>query len=141
MNTKTIIAIVVGSISAFLLGWLVWGILLADYYKANMIEYPGMMIDPPILWAIFISNIVGTTLLAWLFGKMNVNSMMGGFQAGAIIYFFIALSYSLMFYSMMNWYANTTVMIVDVIVNAVFGGIIGAIVGMMMGRGGEKAAA
>jgi hypothetical protein len=141
MNSKSIIAILVGSIAAFLLGWLVWGMLLAEYYKNNMIEYPGMMIDPPILWAIFIANVAGTALLVWLFGKMGVNNMMSGFTNGAIIYFFISLSYAFMFYSMMNWYANTTVMVVDIIVNALFGGIIGGIVGMLMGKGAESKAA
>jgi hypothetical protein len=42
---------------------------------------------------------------------------------------------------MMNWYANSTVIVVDILVNAVFGGIIGGIIAMMLGRGSSTAAA
>ncbi len=33
MNTKTLLAALVGAIVAFLLGWLVFGILMAPMYK------------------------------------------------------------------------------------------------------------
>jgi hypothetical protein len=138
MNSKTLVAIAVGAVASFLLGWLVWGILLMDYYQANTITYDGMMLEKPILWAIFISNIAGATTLGWLFQRMNVTTFGDGFKTGAILWFLYAASINLMFYAMMNWYANTSVMFVDMIVNGVFGGVIGGIMGMMMGRGGAK---
>jgi hypothetical protein len=142
MNSKTIIAAVVGAIAAFLLGWLVWGMLLMDYYAKNTTQYEGLMLPESEmkLWAIFISNLAGSTMTAWVFSKMNLRSFGGGFQAGLIIYALIAISFDFMFYSMMNWYANSTVIVVDILVNAVFGGIIGGIIAMMLGRGSSTAA-
>ena len=127
MNTKTIIAAVVGAIASFLLGWIIWGILLMDYFQANMIHYDGLMINPPILWAIFLSGLAQTTLFAFLFEKMNVVNLMDGFKYGVIINFFISISMTLFFYSSMNWYIGVTVMVVDILVNTIYGGLIGDI--------------
>lgn len=142
MNSKTIIAAVVGAIAAFLLGWLVWGMLLMDYFTSNTIQYEGLMLPESEmkLWAIFISNLAGSIMTAWVFSKMNLRTFGQGFQAGLIIYGLIAVSFDMMFYSMMNWFANTTVIAVDILVNAVFGGIIGGIIAMMLGRGTSSAA-
>src|SRR6188768_3837416 len=114
MNSKTIIAAVVGAIASFLLGWLVWGILLMDYFKTNTVQYEGMMLpdNEMKIWAIFISNLASSGLFAWLFSKMNITTLAGGFQTGAIINLVWALSIDMMFYSMMNWYANTTIIVV-----------------------------
>jgi len=143
MNSKTIIAAVVGAIASFLLGWVVYGMLLVDYFKSNTVQYEGMMLpDGEMkLWAIFISNLASSWLFAWLFSRMNVRTFAGGFQTGAIINFVWALAIDMMFYSMMNWFANSTIIVVDVIVNAIFGGIIGGIIAMMLGRTEKTATA
>ena len=140
MNTKIIIAAVVGAIAAFLLGWLIWGKLLMGYYEANTVHYEGMMLaDADMkLWAIFIANLVSALLYAWLFSRMGINSFMGGFQAGAIIAALTALSMSMMFYSMMNWYSNPTIIVVDALVNAVYGGIVGGVIGLILGKVGKN---
>lgn len=140
MNTKIIIAAVVGSIAAFLLGWVIWGMLLMNYFEANTVQYEGLMLPESDmrLWAIYISNLANAFLFAWLFDKMNINTLMGGLQTGAIINALFAVSIDMMFYSMMNWYIGTTIIIVDVIVNAVFGAVIGAIIALMLGRGMAK---
>lgn len=135
MNAKTIIAAVVGAIAAFLLGWIIWGMLLMDYFIANMVNYEGLMINPPILWAIFLSGLATSFLLAYLFEKMNVHTLADGFKNGLIIYFFIALSMALYFYASMNWYSGKVVMIVDVVVNSIYGGLIGMVIALMLGRG------
>ena len=41
MNTKVLLAAIVGGVVAFLLGWLLFGILLADFMDKNMIHYEG----------------------------------------------------------------------------------------------------
>ncbi len=141
MNTKTIIAALVGAVASFLLGWVIWGMLLMDYFTANTIQYPGLMLPETEtkLWAIFISNLSGSFMFAWLFSRMNVKTLAAGAQTGAIINIFIAISIDMMFYSMMNWYANTTIIVVDILVNAFFGAVIGGVIALMLGRG-EKAA-
>lgn len=143
MNTKTIIAALVGAIASFLLGWVVYGMLLMEYYKTGTIQYEGLMLPDSEfkLWAIFVSNLASSFLFAWAFTKMNIRSFAGGAQAGAIINLLFGISMDMMFYSMMNWYANTTVIVVDVLIGTAFGAIIGGIIGMMLGRGEKTATA
>jgi len=135
MNTKTIIAAGAGAITAYLLGWLLWGILLEDYYTNNMVQYAGLMKEPPLLWLVFIANLATAFLFAWLFSRMNVRTFAGGFQAGAIIAVLYALSNSLMYYAFMNWYQTPAVIGVDLLVNAVYGGLVGSVIALMLGRG------
>jgi len=140
MNTKTIIAAVVGAIASFFLGWVIWGMLLMDYFKTNTVQYEGMMLpDTEMkLWAIFVSNLCSSFLFAWLFSRMNVRTLADGAKTGAIINILLAASIVMMYHSMMNWYSNATIMIVDVLVNGFFGAVIGGIIALMLGRG-EKA--
>lgn len=138
MNTKIIIAAVVGAIAAFLLGWIIWGVLLMDYFVSNTIQYEGLMINPPILWAIFLSGLAVSVLLAFLFEKMNIFSIADGFKYGVIVYFCFAFSISMFFYASMNWYNGITVIVVDVLVNTIYGGLIGAVIAAMLGRGQSK---
>lgn len=134
MNTKTIVAVIVGAIASFLLGWVIWGILLMDFFEANTIQYEGMMYDEPKLWAIFISNLASSALLGWILAKTNTTGFGGGFMTGLIIFCLNSISIDMMFYSMMNWYSNFTVIIVDTIVNSLFGGVIGGIIALVRGK-------
>lgn len=58
MNSKFIIASVAGGIASFLLGWLIYGILLMDFMKANSMYYANLMKEPPnmIHWPFQISS-------------------------------------------------------------------------------------
>lgn len=138
MNTKTIVAVIVGAIASFLLGWVIWGMLLMDYFQSNTVKYEGMMYEEPKLWAIFIGNLAASALLGWVLEKTNTRGFAGGFMTGLIIFMLNSISIDMMFYAMMNWYSNTTVIIVDIIVNSLFGGAIGGVMGLMMARGAEK---
>ena len=53
MDKKIITAAIVGAIVSFLLGWLIYGFLLMDYYTEYSVRYEGLMKDPPELWAYF----------------------------------------------------------------------------------------
>src|SRR6187431_1281776 len=111
MSTKTILAAVVESIAALLLGYVIWGVLLMDYFKSSTIPYEGLMLpDTEMkLWAIYISNLASSFLYAWSFTRMGINTPIGGAQAGAVINALFALSMDMMFYSMMNWFKSVSV--------------------------------
>ena len=143
MKTKVLLAALVGAVAAFLLGWVVYGMLLEDYYKANSTEYAGLMKteEEMQIWAIFLFNLAWTSMFAWAFDKMPGTTNFGaGFVAGAILSVLIGLSYDLMFYAFMNLYAPVLIF-VNIIINAVFGGIVGGVVAWMLGYSKKPAAA
>lgn len=139
MNTKVLIATVAGSVAAFLLGWLIYGIALMGYYSENVYTYEGLMIDPPKLGFIYASNVIYSLLLALLFSRMNgVTNIMQGAITGAWICILVALSMDLYFMSSMNWFKNNMVVVVDVLSNGVMGCIIGGVIAFVLNMGKPK---
>lgn len=141
MNMKVLVAALVGGVVAFLLGWLLWGMLLMGYYEANMIHYEGLMkADEEFnLGLMFLSNLVLCVLLAIVFKRMGIGDLMGGAMMGALMGALFYLSVDLGFMAMMNYFATPMVVVVDVLANAVWLGGTGAVIGLVLGRG--KAAA
>ena len=137
MNTKVIYATIAGSIFAFLAGWLVFGILLMDYYSGFMADgYTALMKDPPELWAIYLSNLVSSFMIAFIFSKWaNIKTFGAGFMAAMILGLLIALSVDLMFYATTNLYNSRRFYVIDIIVNGVFTGAMGGVIGFVLGLG------
>lgn len=132
---KVTIAGIAGGVAAFFLGWLIYGILLKDF----MAEHSNTSIMRPetdfIWWAMIASNLLWGIFLAYVFNRWaSISSLGAGFSGGAIISFFIGLTYSLSFYAMSTMYNDMTGLAVDIVVGTVMGGIIGAVVGFVLGK-------
>lgn len=136
-----LIATLVGAIAAFLGGWLIWGILMKDFYDANTIQYEGLMLMPPRLGTLFLGNLAWAWLIAYIFDRWaNIRTFGGGFTAGLIISFALALYMDMFMYSMMNM-MSLTVIIVDILVSTIFGAVIAGIIAAMLGTGKRTVAA
>lgn len=135
MSTKAILAGLAGGVFAFFAGWLVFGILLMDFYAANTTVYEGLMKEMPDMVWLGISNIAWGMLYAFIFHKWaGVKSFGGGFTSGLIISFFVVLSFDSSMYAFYN--LNTlTLTFVDVVVGTIFGGLVGGVVGLVLGTG------
>ena len=145
MNTKLIVATLVGTVVAFLLGWLVWGYLLMSYFSSHMVDYScsGLIrVEADMmsrLWAIALANLVWSFLLAWIFQKWaNITSAMQGFIWAAVIFFLITTGTSLLQWSQMNLMDWQTYAVYT-LVSAAFWGVVGAVIAWMLGMG-KKAA-
>lgn len=142
MNTKVLLAALAGGVAFFLLGWLVFGILLDPYYKSMMTEQ-GVAAQrgqsDMILWAVALSNLVYGFLLALIYHRWaSISTFQSGAIAGAIISFLITLSFDLGMYAMFTLWTGGAGLIVDPLANAVVGGIAGGVVGWALGFGGRK---
>jgi len=141
MDTRTLLAALVGGVVAFLLGWLIFGMLLMGWMEAHMLSYPGLMKteEEMNLALMFLSNLCLALLLAWSFGRMGVNSLAGGLVTGAVVGFLFYLSVDLSFMAMMNLFDGPMAVVVDVAANTVWTAGVGGAVGFMLGRGAAKA--
>jgi len=135
MNTRVIVAAIAGGAAFFLLGFLIYGLLLDPLVmKPNMIEYSGLTKDPPAWIPLVLANIVQAFFLAYIFDKWaGIRTWSTGASAGAIIMFLIALTIQLFFAAFMNLMKNFTPALADIVGSTVLGAIGGAVIGWVLG--------
>ena len=134
--TRVLAATIVGSITIFLLGYLIFGILLAPYTKMDEIQYNGLRKVPPDFLLLMLKNIVQAFLLVYIFEYLSrIRTFLRGMTIGAIIMFLTTLSLNLNLLSIMNLHNGFTANILDVVGEtvrmALGGGVMGAFLGWM----------
>jgi hypothetical protein len=142
MNSqKFITGTLAGGIAYFLLGYLVYGLVLASFFGQHSVAPAGSMkaMNEIVWWALILGNIAGGALLTYIFQKIGtINSFGSGASVGAGIGFFMGLSMDLIRYGTENAF-DMTAMVVDVIAGVVMTAIAGGVVGIVLGRGAKKA--
>ena len=136
---KVLTATLVGSISIFLLGYLIFGILLEPYTKVDEIQYTGLHKVPPNFVLLMFKNIVQAFLLVYIFEYLaGIRTFLGGMKVGAIIMLLITISLNLNLLSIFNLHNGLTANILDIVGEtvrmAIGGGIMGAVLGWMNKR-------
>ncbi|CAN5849570.1 hypothetical protein BH20ACI4_BH20ACI4_32620 [soil metagenome] len=143
MIIRVLAATVAGGIAFFFLGWLIFGLLLAEFMKAHTINYPGLLKEPmPDMIPLALANLAWAWLIAFIFDYWaGIKTFVGGLKGGALIMFPIILGIDLQFMAFMNLYQGFTPLIVDVIASTVLGAIAGGVIGLILGLVGKKAEA
>jgi hypothetical protein len=135
---KIIRGTVFGGIAFFMLGWLVWGILLAGvmetFYNTSLNRPQTEMI----WWAVIASNLVLALLLTLSLKWYGAKSFVDGLKIGALVGVLYALTADLGMYSMTTMITNLTGVIVDALAYAVVAGVAGLIIVLTWGK--EKTA-
>ena len=132
MSTKAIIGGLLGGLVYFLIGWLVYGILMKD----AMGSMPCMRTPEEMskIW-ILVGNLFSGLLLGYLFSKMaGANSLKGGAMAGLVIGLLFSAGYDCIMYGTTTMMDSPTGIVMDVIMSAVMSAIAGAVVGWWLSR-------
>jgi len=139
MNTnKMLLSGVAGGVAFFLLGFLLYGVLLMKFFEANAGTATGVMKEPMEWWALILGNLMWGLLLAVVFARWaNISTFVTGLKAGAIIGLLVGLSFDLTMYGTANL-SNLTGMIADVVVFTAMSAVAGGIVGLVLGMGKAK---
>ncbi len=128
ITKKVLIGSVVGGIAYFLLGWIIYGILMKHYCAANFGQ-EGMRAEADmVLWAMGLANIAAAMLMALIFSWANINSLLSGARVGAIIGFLTAVSIDLSMYAMTTMFKNWSALFVDVLLVTLMSAIAGAVI-------------
>lgn len=143
MNTnKFLIGGIIGGITYFLLGWLVWGMLLMNFMQEHTTEAGKAVMrgeDGMVWWAMIVGNLLSGLILSFVFVKSGVSSAGSGATTGATLALLISAAINCVLYAQMNAW-DTTSMIVDIAASTVVGAIVGAVVGWYMGMGRKAVA-
>ena len=142
MNKRVLFAALAGAVTNFLLGWVIYGMMLMDYMKANSIQYPGLMKEPPNLLLIFLSGLFWAWAYAYIFDRWaGIKDFKSGMMAGIMITIPFCLSVDLQMSALMNQYTSYMPMIADVLASTVMGSIMGGVVGLILGMGNKSSEA
>lgn len=136
MDTKKFLTgTLVGGIVFFFLGYLIYGMAMADFFTAHTVTTSAMRsMEEIVWWALIVGNLAGGAMLTYIFLKWaNVSSFGSGASAAAAIGFFLALNMDMIRFATAGTFdltgALTNVVLLTVL-NAVAGGAIGAVLGM-----------
>lgn len=136
MNTnKILLGGLVGGVILFLLGWLIYGILLMDFMQTNCNQCMMRPMEEMIWGALIVSNFAWGFLLALVFNWSNTSELMAGAKVAGIIGLLTAIAFDLSMYSMSTMFNSLSAIFVDVIAFTVMLAIAGAVVAWVMGMG------
>lgn len=135
MVVRLLAATVAGGITFFVLGFLLYGLLLEErVMRPNMAVFPGLTKEMPNFVPLILANMVSALMLAYIFEKWaSIRTFMGGLKGGATVYFLIALSFQLMFLAFWNLHLNYIPAVADVIASTLMGAIGGGVIGQVLG--------
>jgi hypothetical protein len=137
MNTKVLVAALIGGVLFFLLGWVIYGMLLSGPMTAGSNLSCMKTEETMNMPLLVVANLVWGLTMAVFLSKWGggVKSFSAGAGAGAIISFLIALGMDLFLFAMSNMWTGFSTVIYDVLGNIVTGGIVGGVIGWWYGRG------
>lgn len=133
MNAKQWVAGTIGGgVVLFALGYVIFELLLGDFYAANGGSATGVEKDPQVMWAIVVAALAYAALiLVALSGRTGSLTVACGMKAGAAVGFLLWLCADFTIYGITN-VNNLTLTIVDPLVELVRGGITGAVIAALL---------
>jgi len=138
MNTgKILLSGLVGGVVAFLLGFLIYGLALSNFFESNMGSATGgMRGEGEMLWApMIIGHLAWGLLFAVIYARWaSISTFATGAKAGAVIGLLVALTFNMIQLGSTH-ISNLTASITDVVIVTLVSAIIGGVVGWFLGRG------
>jgi len=134
MSAKSfVLATVAGGVTLFVLGGLLYGLLLADFFESH--SAANTMRETPIWWALIIGELLLAALVTLIFGRWaSISTPLGGLKAGAIIGLLLAAAINFTMFAVSTVFVDPTAGVVDAVVSAIRLGIGGAVIGLVLGK-------
>ncbi len=129
MNKKCILASLAGGVALFVLGYVFYGLLLADFF-AN-----GTMSEAPNYVALALGQVAGGALLALVLSWRGAGGPVEAFKAGAGVGVLYSLSMGLSMLGTTDGLVTTTTVIGDAVVMLIMYGVGGMVVAKVLHDG------
>ncbi len=134
MNAKILKGTIAGGIVFFLLGWLVYGVLMADYSLDNYNQCANRPMAEMVWWALILSNLVYALFLTLVLKWSGASGWMDGIKTGAIFGLLFSGTIDLSFYSMTTMFNSVGAMVVDILISTLMAIVIGAVIVLIWGK-------
>jgi hypothetical protein len=138
MDTKRfLIGTLVGGITMYVFGYLIFTLAFADFYAANAGSATGVLRENPLFWAVALGHLALAALVTLAIGSRPGSvTVAGGFKVGAIVGFLVWFGVGFIFYGALNL-RNLTATIVDPLLEIVRTGIGGVVIAAVLGQIGK----
>lgn len=133
MYPKILLASVVGTIWNFFGGWVIYGMLLREYYESHTIVYEGLAKEHPDMIWLVISCFAPALLISLVIDRIDKGNLVGGAITGFSVGFLLQLTFTSSMFSFFNMHDGSMLLAVDVITGALFYAVTGAISGAIIG--------
>ena len=139
MRPRFALAALAGMLAIALFGGLLYGVLFAKLFEANMGSATGVMKRPPDLLWVGLAHVPFGVLLALVISWRGTASARGGAWTGAVLGFLMAASYDFSQYGTTNlWTLKLTLL--EPLITTVMVGAAGAVVGKVLASAEAKKA-
>jgi hypothetical protein len=125
---------VIGGITLFVLGYLIFDLGAASFYAANAGSATGVAREPQLIWAVALGSLSYAALITLAIGSRAGSTTAGaGIKVGAVVAFLLWFTVDFTLYGITNT-SNLTRTVVDPLLELVRGGIAGGIIGVVVGN-------
>lgn len=131
---RFIIGILVGGITLYILGYIIFDVSFAGFYEANAGSATGVSKDPQVIWAVALGTLSYAAMVTLAIGtRAGSVTIVEGAKVGAVVGFLLWFTVNLIFFGIMN-ISNLTLALVDALLELVRGGIGGAAIAAVLGK-------
>lgn len=138
INNKTLLGGLAAGVLFFVLGFLVYGMLLKDFMAAHTNAEFMRPEEEMVWWAMIVSNFTFGILLALIISWSKTTGVIEAAKISAMVAVLFGLTIDLSFYSMSKMFSDLTVVFVDIASWTVMSAIGGAVIGWIMDMGKKE---
>ena len=137
-SKRLIIGTIVGGIVLYIVGYLFWGMMFADFFESNAGSASGVNRDPQLIWSVVIGTLAYAMLLTLSIESQSGSaSVVGGAKVGAVVGMLIWITADFVFYGTTS-ISNLTGTVADTALEFVRGGIGGAVIAATLAKVGSN---
>lgn len=137
-NKQSIMATLAGGVAVFVMGFLLYGLALADFFANNAGTATGVMKEAPLMWSLILGQVILAAFLVMIMGWRGDSSAGAGLKTGALVGLILGFALDFTFYGVANA-SNLTATLVDPVVFMIQLGVGGAVIGAVLGMGSTAA--
>ncbi len=130
---KMLIAGMVGGVLFFLLGWLVYGILLKDYFLKNTGAAGNLGRADILMLTVLLGSLLQGYTYSYVFTRANVASLKDGMITGGILGFLIISAFDCMMYGTTLILSKHS-LVGDIAASTAIAIIVGAVMGLVLDK-------
>jgi len=134
---RLLIGSIAGGVAIYILGYVFWEMVFADFFAANAGSAEGVPREEVILWASGLGTLLYAALVTMTIeARSGATSVVDGLKAGAIVGALVWGTADFIFFANFNL-SNLNATIADIVLEAVRAGVGGAVIAVVLSKIGD----